>query len=359
VSRPASGVRPPPAPGRPVLHEGGAALARGCLYCTSPGPSWSTPDPPSVAPHPRAVADLKGPGRARPANRGPPGARQPIRHPTAQHIITLRLMAELFDVDVRTVSEHWGNVYSSAEPAREATVRKLRTARPEDSRPVTRSIDRYVLHAIISVGHLDLGDGYQAECIGIWLPGRATVGTWETQEILGRNASKVLAKARKDVQCSPEWGMEMIASRLQQNLTAAIICSGTYRGRTFLREDCVLPQTAAVRPSSFKAKVRPQGRSQSPIRAAGHPAPPSRPVTQHHRHGRSPSTTVAAGHPAPPSRPVTLDHRHGQPPCTAVGAEQSQRAPSFSHPQPGHMPSTAAPTRLPSGQSPGGKDERV
>jgi len=116
-------------------------------------------------------------------------------------------MAELFDVDVRTVSEHWGNVYSSAEPAREATVRKLRTARPEDSRPVTRSIDRYVLHVIISVGHLDLGDGYQAECIGIWLPGRATVGTWETQEILGRNASKVLAKARKDVQCcrSGEW----------------------------------------------------------------------------------------------------------------------------------------------------------
>ena len=116
-------------------------------------------------------------------------------------------MAELFDVDVRTVSEHWGNVYSSAEPAREATVRKLRTARSEDSRPVTRTIDRYVLDAIISVGHLDLDDGYQAECIGIWRPGRAMVGAWETQEILGRNASKVLAKARKDVQCcrSGEW----------------------------------------------------------------------------------------------------------------------------------------------------------
>lgn len=116
-------------------------------------------------------------------------------------------MAELFDVDVRTVSEHWGNVYSSAEPAREATVQKLQTARPEDSHPVTCSIDRYVLHVIISVGHLDLDDGYQAECISIWLPGRATVGAWETQENLGRNTSKVLATARKDVQCcrSGEW----------------------------------------------------------------------------------------------------------------------------------------------------------
>ena len=212
-------------------------------------------------------------------------------------------MAELFDVDVRTVSEHWGNVYSSAEPAREATVRKLRTARPEESRPVTRSIDRYVLHAIISVGHLDLGDGYQAECIGIWLPGRATVGTWETQEILGRNASKVLAKARKDVQCSPEWGMEMIASRLQQNLTAAIICSGTYRGRTF----CARTAFSRRRPRSDRRHLR-----QKYVLKADRSPRSARPVTQHHRHGRSPSTTVTASHPAPPSRPATLHRRRGR-----------------------------------------------
>ena len=56
-----------PAPGRPVLHEGGVALARGCPYCTSPGPSWSTPDPPSVAPHPRAVhAERRQSHQARP-----------------------------------------------------------------------------------------------------------------------------------------------------------------------------------------------------------------------------------------------------------------------------------------------------
>ena len=259
-------------------------------------------------------------------------------------------MAELFNVDVRTVSEHWGNVYSSAEPAREATVQKLRTARPEDSRPVTRTIDRYVLHVIISVGHLDLGDGYQSKCIGIWLPGRAMVGAWETQENLGRNASKVLAKARKDVQCSPEWGMEMIASRLQQNLTAAIICSGTYRGRTF----CARTAFSRRRPRSDRRHLR-----QKYVLEADRSPRSARPVTLDHRHGRSPSTTVTASLPAPPSRPATLHHRRGRPPSTAVAAGQSQRAPSVSHPQPGHMPSTAVPTRLPSGQSPGGKDERV
>ena len=61
--------RPGPVSGR-LLHEGGVVLARGCAYCTSPGPSWSTPDPPSVAPHPRAVhARCHPSNRTRPADK--------------------------------------------------------------------------------------------------------------------------------------------------------------------------------------------------------------------------------------------------------------------------------------------------
>ena len=66
--------------------------------------------------------------------------------------LTQRLMAELFDVDVRTISEHLGNVFSSGELEREATIRKFRIVRSEGSRQVTRSIDHYNLDAIISVG---------------------------------------------------------------------------------------------------------------------------------------------------------------------------------------------------------------
>lgn len=67
--------------------------------------------------------------------------------------LTQRLMAELFDVDVRTISEHLGNVFSSGELEREATIRKFRIVRSEGSRQVTRSIDHYNLDAIISVGY--------------------------------------------------------------------------------------------------------------------------------------------------------------------------------------------------------------
>jgi len=62
-------------------------------------------------------------------------------------------MAELFNVDVRTISEHLGNVFSSGELEREATIRKFRIVRSEGSRQVTRSIDHYNLDAIISVGY--------------------------------------------------------------------------------------------------------------------------------------------------------------------------------------------------------------
>lgn len=67
--------------------------------------------------------------------------------------LTQKLMAELFAVDVRTVSEHLKNIYESGELAREATVRKFRTVQTEGRREVTRNVDFYNLDAIISVGY--------------------------------------------------------------------------------------------------------------------------------------------------------------------------------------------------------------
>jgi hypothetical protein len=64
-----------------------------------------------------------------------------------------RRMAELFGVDVRTVSEHLRNIYASGELAEEATVRKLRMVRAEGSREVARDIVFYNLDAVISVGY--------------------------------------------------------------------------------------------------------------------------------------------------------------------------------------------------------------
>lgn len=66
--------------------------------------------------------------------------------------LTQKLMAVLFEVDVRTINEHLGNVYQSDELNREATVRKFRIVQKEGNRDVSRNVDFYNLDAIIAVG---------------------------------------------------------------------------------------------------------------------------------------------------------------------------------------------------------------
>lgn len=64
-----------------------------------------------------------------------------------------RRMAELFGVDVRTISEHLRNIYGAGELSEEATIRKVWMVRTEGSREVARDIVLHNLDAIISVGY--------------------------------------------------------------------------------------------------------------------------------------------------------------------------------------------------------------
>ena len=64
--------------------------------------------------------------------------------------LTQRLMAELFDVDVRTISEHLRNVFSSGELERDSVIRKFRITATDGKRYV---VQHYNLDAIISVGY--------------------------------------------------------------------------------------------------------------------------------------------------------------------------------------------------------------
>ena len=67
--------------------------------------------------------------------------------------LSQKLMAALFDVDVRTVNEHLKNVYEQGEVTSEATIRKFRIVQTEGKREVVRNVDFYNLDAIISVGY--------------------------------------------------------------------------------------------------------------------------------------------------------------------------------------------------------------
>ena len=75
-------------------------------------------------------------------------------------------MAELIDVDVRTMNEHLQNIYHSNELQKESTIRKIRIVQPEGHREVSRELDFYNLDAIIVVGYRV--NSYQATQFRIW-----------------------------------------------------------------------------------------------------------------------------------------------------------------------------------------------
>jgi len=62
-------------------------------------------------------------------------------------------LADLFQVSVKTVNEHLGNIYDEGELPAEATIRKFRIVQTEGARQVSRDIAHYSLDAIISVGY--------------------------------------------------------------------------------------------------------------------------------------------------------------------------------------------------------------
>ncbi len=67
--------------------------------------------------------------------------------------LSQRLIAELFQVSVKTANEHLVNIYSERELDPEATVRSFRIVQTEGSREVARTIDHYALDAILAVGY--------------------------------------------------------------------------------------------------------------------------------------------------------------------------------------------------------------
>lgn len=62
-------------------------------------------------------------------------------------------IAELFGVELPTVSYHLKEIYASGELLREATLRKILRVQREGAREVRREIEFYSLDAIISVGY--------------------------------------------------------------------------------------------------------------------------------------------------------------------------------------------------------------
>lgn len=66
--------------------------------------------------------------------------------------LTQKMMAQLYDVDVRTINFHIQKVYEDDELEEGATIRNFRIVQTEGSRQVSREVKHYNLQMIIAVG---------------------------------------------------------------------------------------------------------------------------------------------------------------------------------------------------------------
>ena len=67
--------------------------------------------------------------------------------------LSQKLLAELFQKDIRTINEHIINIYEEGELSPEPTIRKFRIVQKEGPRQVAREVDFYNLDMIISIGY--------------------------------------------------------------------------------------------------------------------------------------------------------------------------------------------------------------
>lgn len=66
--------------------------------------------------------------------------------------LTQKMMAVLYDVDVRTVNYHIKKIFEDSELQEDSTIRKFRIVQNEGSRQIERGVNHYSLQMIIAVG---------------------------------------------------------------------------------------------------------------------------------------------------------------------------------------------------------------
>jgi hypothetical protein len=75
-----------------------------------------------------------------------------IRYENENIWLTQKLMATLYDVDVRTINYHIKKILEDNELSLPATIQKFRIVQNEGKREVSREIEHYNLQMIIAVG---------------------------------------------------------------------------------------------------------------------------------------------------------------------------------------------------------------
>ena len=109
--------------------------------------------------------------------------------------LTQKMMAQLYDVDIRTINEHILKIYADSELQKDTTIRHFRIVQIEGSRQVSREVMHYNLQMIIAVGFKVNND--RAVQFRKWANGIIkdyTIQGWAMDDERLKNGGSVLTK---------------------------------------------------------------------------------------------------------------------------------------------------------------------
>lgn len=129
------------------------------------------------------------------ASTGESDASYEMRYEDENIWLTQKMMAALYDVDVRTVNEHIKKIYADGELTEQATIRKFRIVQTEGTRQVNRELTHYNLQLIIAVGFKV--NNQRAVRFRVWanqIVEQYTIKGWAMDEERLKNGGTVLTK---------------------------------------------------------------------------------------------------------------------------------------------------------------------
>lgn len=134
--------------------------------------------------------------------------------------LTQKMMAALYDVDVRTINDHIQKIYEDGELQEDTTIRNFRIVQTEGSRQVSRQVKHYNLQMIIAVGFKVNND--RAVQFRKWANGIVkdyTIQGWAMDSDRLKNGGSVLTKEYFDHLLEQIREIRMSERRFYQKIT--------------------------------------------------------------------------------------------------------------------------------------------
>jgi len=143
-----------------------------------------------------------------------------IRYADENIWLTQKMLAELYNVDVRTINYHIQKVYDDSELVEEATIRNFRIVQTEGIRDVERDVKHYSLQMIIAVGFKVNSE--RAVQFRKWVNKIAkdyTIQGWVMDEERLKNGGSVLTQEYFDKQLEKIREIRLSERRFYQKIT--------------------------------------------------------------------------------------------------------------------------------------------